>query len=98
MDADLVPIFGFILVIIVIVTLGINAIVGKHYRHKQWADEREDNRHAVTGSNQYKALEERVKVLERIATDREPNLAAQIEQLRDMQDIDTQLQTKERSQ
>ncbi|WP_374406349.1 hypothetical protein [Pelagerythrobacter sp.] len=33
-------------------------------------------------------LEERVRVLERIATDRSPDLAAQIEQLRDLHEID----------
>ena len=42
-------------------------------------------------------LEERVRVLERIATDRSPDLAAQIEQLRDFHEVDAST-AKERTQ
>ena len=42
-------------------------------------------------------LEERVRVLERIATDRSPDLAAQIEQLRDLHELDDRT-GKERAQ
>ena len=42
-------------------------------------------------------LEERVRVLERIATDRSPDLAAQIEQLRDLHEVDAST-ARERTQ
>lgn len=42
-------------------------------------------------------LEERLRVLERIATDRSPGLAMQIEQLRDLDEIDERT-SRERAQ
>jgi len=52
---------------------------------------------ARTSDAEVARLEERVRVLERIATDRSPDLAAQIEQLRDLHEIDGST-TKERAQ
>ena len=45
----------------------------------------------------FRKLEERVRVLERIATDGNHALATQIEQLRDLQELDTLGQSKELS-
>ena len=46
----------------------------------------------------YSKMEERVRVLERIATDSNHALSAQIEQLRDLNEIEERTAAKERAQ
>lgn len=86
MDGDLLLIFGFVLTIIVIVTLGVNLIVRRAFDHK----ERMANRRSAgdVSKDDFRKLEERIRVLERIATDNNHDLALQIEQLRDVQQFD----------
>ena len=88
MDSDLILIFGFILTIIVVATLGINGIIAQQMRQKRWLEEHREKKRGRAGDEAYKALEERVRVLERIATEASEPLAAQIEQLRDTQSAD----------
>ena len=98
MDGDLLLIFGFVLTIIVIATLGINGIIAQQMRQKRWLEEHREKKRGRAGDEAYKSLEERVRVLERIATEGNEPLAAQIEQLRDLHDIDTRLSAAERTQ
>ena len=49
---------------------------------------------AATPSDRNDVLEERVRVLERIATDRSPELASQIEALRDMPQVEAMLEER----
>ncbi|WP_284124917.1 hypothetical protein [Parerythrobacter aestuarii] len=97
MDGDLILIFGFVLTIIVIVTLGINGIASKSLKHKRWLEEHRTNQSGKASDAKYEALEERVRVLERIATDNNEPLARQIEQLRDLQDTDLRLDSREKT-
>ena len=88
MDEDLVLIFGFITTVVLIVTLGINWLVSRNLRHREVLEHHRAKGKAADASEHYRKLEERVRVLERIATDGNPRLAAQIEELRDLQEID----------
>ncbi|NNC59812.1 MAG: hypothetical protein HKO05_07460 [Erythrobacter sp.] len=97
MDSELVLIFGFILTIIVLVTFGVNSLVDKHLKHKRWLEERRDKQSTRVGDDKHAALEERVRVLERIATENNEPLAMQIEQLRDLQSLDTEITREQRS-
>ena len=94
MDPDLLLIFGFVLTIILTV-LTFGSVAGKRDRaHKLQRLDLEARiaeakaSEASKGSEDYRKLEERVRVLERIATDGNANLALQIEQLRDLHEID----------
>ncbi|ABC62763.1 hypothetical protein [Erythrobacter litoralis] len=98
MDSDLILIFGFILTVVVIITLGINGIIAQQMRQKRWLEEHREKKRTRVSDEAYKALEDRIRVLERIATEKDDPLAMQIEQLRDLQDIDTQIDSKERTQ
>ena len=95
MDGDLLLIFGFVLTILVLVTFGVNAIVGQNLKHKRWLEEHRANKRGKVSDEKYEALEERVRVLERIATDNNEPLARQIEQLRDLQSSDDALISRE---
>lgn len=88
MDADLILIFGFITIVVAITGISINAIVAKVYAHKKWARE-----HSLIGSKSSASvnqiaertdmIEDRLRVLERLATDRGTLLSDEIEALRD---------------
>ncbi len=95
MDGDLLLIFGFILTVVVITAISINRIVARVYRHKEWRELQRSGRNSAASDEKYALLEERVRVLERIATDGNPMLAHQIEQLRDLQDSDRSVATRE---
>lgn len=82
MDADLVLIFGFILTALVVLGFTVNGIVGKVLAHKMELRQLKQRSNEVANSEKSDLIEERLRVLERIATDREPDLASQIEQLR----------------
>lgn len=91
-DMDLVLIFSFITVVTAITGVSIYAIVAKVLAHKRW--ERENSLIGSQSSGKVNDLsdrtdliEDRLRVLERIATDRGSSLADEIEQLRgDIQD------------
>lgn len=88
-------IFSFILVVVCVLAFTINRIVSRVYRHKEWLAEHKAGRTSVASDEKYALLEERIRVLERIATDGNPTLAHQIEQLRDLQDSDRILAKRE---
>lgn len=90
MDLDLVLIFAFILTALTIVGISINGIVDKVLRHRRWnrgeADEGQARvAEARTGelASRTDLIEDRLRVLERLATDRGALLADEIEALRD---------------
>ncbi len=94
MDWDLITIFGFVLLVCMIVF----PFAARTHRRTVEHEERklellaraEEARAGNAGVDQaaYRKLEERVRVLERIATDGKQDLALQIESLRDLQEID----------
>ena len=93
MDANLAMIFGFIMLLLFFVLPFAYAINKRQVEHEERKLELETRKaEAENGggknSADYRRLEERVRVLERIATDGNHQLAAQIEELRDLQSID----------
>ena len=94
MDPDLLVIFGFVLLICLIVF----PFAARMHRRTVEHEERklellaraEEAKAGSAGVDHaaYRKLEERVRVLERIATDGKQDLALQIESLRDLQEID----------
>ena len=94
MDADLLLIFGFVLAILLIV-LTFGTLAGNRSRaHKLQRLELEARiaeakaGQAATDNTEHRQLEERIRVLERIATDGNHALASQIDELRDPQEIE----------
>jgi cell division protein FtsL len=91
MDADLLVIFMFVLITLMIV-FPFAAIMHKrnvvHEERKLELQARAEEAKNGNGSSEFRKLEERVRVLERIATDNKQDLALQIESLRDLQEID----------
>lgn len=94
MDADLILIFAFVLTILLIV-LTFGTIAGQRSRaHKErklelQARAEEAKAEQLRYSNgDYSKMEERVRVLERIATDGNHALASQIEELRKLDRIE----------
>mgnify|MGYP001181489353 FL=1 len=91
MDADLVLIFGFILAVIMLVlpfAYIVNQRVQGHEERKLELKARAEEAKAEQlrfSNGDYSKMEERVRVLERIATDGDNKLALQIEQLRDIE-------------
>lgn len=88
---ELIVIFTFILIISSI-ALGVGSYIHKnHIRHEERKAELEREKSGA-GSTKYDAkiarLEDRVRVLERLATDRKQDLADQIEDLRRLPDAD----------
>lgn len=89
MDGDLILIFGFVLVIL-ITMLTFGTVAGNRSRaHKLQRLEIEARiaeakaREIAKGNGDYSKLEERLRVLERLATDRGILLSDEIEALRD---------------
>ena len=88
MDANLMLIFGFILVVLSIVFPFAYVINKREHEHKErklelQARAEEAKAEQMRFSNgDYSKMEERVRVLERIATDSNHALATQIEELR----------------
>lgn len=91
MDYELFIIFGFVLIA---ATLVFNFATAAHRRanaHEERKLEllaRAEEAKNGKGGEGYRKLEERVRVLERIATDSNHALASQIESLRDLQELD----------
>ncbi|MBT8432526.1 MAG: hypothetical protein HKP43_04885 [Altererythrobacter sp.] len=91
MDGDLLLIFGFVLVTLMIVFPFAAFMHKRNVAHEERKLEllaRAEEAKNGGGSADFRKLEERVRVLERIATDSKQDLALQIEQLRDLQEID----------
>ncbi|GEM_PF-364513 len=100
MDEDLVLIFGFILVILMFVlpfAYMVHRRTVEHEERKLDLLARAKEAEGGKGGAAYRKLEERVRVLERIATDSNHALASQIEQLRDMHEIEDQTQARDRA-
>ena len=95
MDPDLLLIFGFILVVLAIVFPFAYAINKREHEHKerklelQARAEEAKAQQARFQNGDYSRMEERVRVLERIATDSNHALASQIEELRALDRIET---------
>ena len=98
MDGDLLLIFSFILALLVLILPFAYVVNKRSMEHEErkldlLARKAEAERGTGKGSADYRKLEERVRVLERIATDGNRQLAAQIEELRDLQLIDEETST-----
>lgn len=87
MMPEILIIMLFSLVMLVVLTLGVTGIVKRSLDHRERMAATKAQRSAV-GSEDYRKLEERVRVLERIASDGNHALASQIEQLRELDAID----------
>ena len=88
MDMDLVLIFGFILTVVAITGASINGVVQKVYDYRRDKDRLEargaTNSTSVAQLNdRTEMMEDRLRVLERLATDKGTLLADEIEALRD---------------
>ena len=94
MDADLILIFCFILAIVMMVlpfAFFVNERVQKHEAHKLDLLARAEEAKAEQlrySDGDYSRMEERVRVLERIATDSNHTLASQIEELRALDTVE----------
>lgn len=104
MDGDLLLIFSFVLVT-AIVALGMGQIFhSRAVRHEERKLElkaqiaQSKSGEAEISKDAYRKLEERVRVLERIATDSNADLALKIENLRDLQEIDQLADRREKAQ
>ncbi|MEP3050923.1 MAG: hypothetical protein ABJP48_07445 [Erythrobacter sp.] len=87
MDSDLLIIFPGILVGLVIIGVSINGIASKFINYKKWDRQQRDKAPDSPGNElamRTDVIEERLQVLERIATDPEQNLAKEIEDLRNI--------------
>ncbi|BDI61728.1 hypothetical protein [Qipengyuania nanhaisediminis] len=86
LDMDLVLIFSFITVVTLVLGISVNAIVAKVLAHRRWEREREaggNSGSAMIADDRVDLIEDRVRVLERLATDRGQLLSDEIEALRD---------------
>lgn len=97
---ELIVIFTFILIISSI-ALGVGSYIHKnHIRHverkAEWEREKSGSGSA-TSDAKIARLEERVRVLERLATDRKQDLADQIEDLRGLPDANLTQSLKEKA-
>ena len=104
MDPDLMLIFGFILVTLSIVFPFAYMINKREHEHKErklelQARAEEAKAEQLRFANgDYSKMEERVRVLERIATDSNHALASQIEQLRALDAIEDATGNREKIQ
>ena len=86
LDMDLVLIFSFITVVVAITGLSINGIVQKVYDYRRDKDRLDAGTNGAPGSqlsDRTDMIEDRLRVLERLATDRGALLSDEIEKLRD---------------
>ncbi len=103
MDPDLILIFSFILTTLLIVmpmAYVFQRRAAEHEERKLELIARAEEARATekSGGGNYRKLEERVRVLERIATDGNHALAMQIEELRDLQEIEDMTDKRETAQ
>ncbi|MEZ5681759.1 MAG: hypothetical protein R3E14_10780 [Erythrobacter sp.] len=94
MDEELVLIFSFVTTLVIIATMTAHLIHRRVVRHEERKLELEAQieqakaQQAAAGDADFRKFEERLRVLERIATDGNHTLAAQIEQLRSLDAIE----------
>lgn len=91
MDGDLLLIFSFVIVLAMIVFPFVILTHRRTIAHEERKLEliaRAEEAKGGKGNADFRKLEERVRVLERIATDSNHALASQIESLRDLQELD----------
>lgn len=101
MDYELFVIFAFVLIAGSLVFSFITRTHNRTILHEERKLEllaRAEEAKNGKGSEGYRKLEERVRVLERIATDSNHALASQIESLRDLQELDAIEEKRERAQ
>jgi hypothetical protein len=84
-----VALFGFLIAVMIVVGSSIHRAIAYKQRKMELAAEQKRNDRGSARSDYIEQLEERVRVLERIATDREPDLARQIEALREPRSEET---------
>ena len=85
MDSDLLIIFPSIIIMLIIIGLSLNGIASKVLKHKRWEREQEILARKPQSDDQLdrtEMIEDRLRVLERIATDRGQLLSDEIDQLR----------------
>ena len=85
MDGDLILIFSFVTVMTAVCGISVNSIIKKVHAQKRWELERADRPSGANDgavSDRVGMIEDRLAVLERIATDRGQLLADEIESLR----------------
>lgn len=93
MDADLILIFSFVITIVLLGVITAQVIHRRTVAHEerklelQARIEEAKAQQVRTETDLERKLEDRVRVLERIATDRGADLAAQIDDLRDRQPL-----------
>lgn len=104
MDPELVLIFTFVF------SLAALALIMAHIFHRRTVSHEERKLELLARTEEarsgksavdadaYRKLEERVRVLERIATDSKSGLALEIESLRDLHEIDQLPQSREKAQ
>ena len=93
MDGDLALIFGFILAIVMLV------LPFAYFINQRVQEHEEAKAEQLRFSNgDYSKMEERVRVLERIATDGNHTLATQIEELRDLHELEDRVAPRETAQ
>lgn len=99
MDIDFVFGLGAAIAIVAIIARTITGIVNRSLDHHERIRLSKQDRASPGSGGDYARLEERVRVLERIATDKGPDeLTHQIEALRDMQEIDRLTDNREKTQ
>lgn len=104
MDGDLLLIFSFVFVTAILALSMAQVFHRRTVRHEERKLELQaqiaqaQSGESAISANAYRKLEERVRVLERIATDGNDNLARQIESLRDLHEIDQLADTREKTQ
>ncbi len=91
---ELFIIFGFITLTALVVIQGVRSIVNRQLDHKERMASVVTSGGGIAPDD-YRRLEERVRVLERIATENRNDLAAQIEQLRDLDSIELRTANRE---
>jgi len=97
MEDELAIILPGVIVMLIVIGLSVNGIVGKVLRHKREMYELERNGRPDKGrlqADRTDLIEERLEVLERIATDRRNNLALEIEELRSNEALEAPSQTE----
>tara|TARA_A100001391_G_scaffold186695_1_gene156069 strand:+ start:1111 stop:1422 length:312 start_codon:yes stop_codon:yes gene_type:complete len=103
MDGDLFLIFAFILLAGIIILTFANVTHRRANAHEEkMAELRARKAEAESGAGiaaaDHRKLEERIRVLERIATDSNHALASQIEELRDLREIEDRTTPQECTQ
>ncbi|QKG72523.1 hypothetical protein [Erythrobacter mangrovi] len=104
MDPELPLIFAFVLTLVLTVFVMAHSMHRRTVRHEERKLELEAQieqakaQQALKGDADFRKFEDRLRVLERIATDGNHALAAQIEELRSLDAIENRPLTQEKTQ